>query len=667
MSFTNKVDFIPKSPNGDNRDPVAMLELRKHQQQKWSVLVGVFLFISAIANIYIWTRPVEFQSQTIIHFSYPQQDETELSFVAEQQISLSQYRLTSNSVLKSLAQTLNEDSQFDYLEENITVEQLTSMLSAEASTTSRVITLKAKGDQAGILEPIIDQWLSLYLTQLNEENSSSNSEDAQLFQQKLADIEERVDLKRDELAEFSEANNIVSLERDENRILGQIKGLGKSVDAAEEQKTQSLSALESLNESIALGQQIQRPADKASIDAIKSTLKDLQEELSLLSEKYTQEYLSRDQAIVSKQQKAQVLAQELDEKIAESQTLYLQESQRELSTARNKSIKLQQQMAELHTQAQEFNQKLEQYRTKDQAIKELQNQAQEIRNQIVKQEVSRPFEARISVLEQAFTPDFPIGPNYWEDTLISLGIAIVLAILALLIFSFIVRQKSVTESSTNFVVMPTHPSLNPDAQLSQQSQLSSGSTPMQLTDNNEVNKNMRLLGVDECAKLYGAANKQGKLTIGLLLSGTSFQELIEVKCLDFTSNYSQLNIKGLFARTLKISSQMSLIIESICASLEPNHKVCSTQPSTKEFDQLVINAGHDAQLTFPEQLSVEVLRHTYLTYLVMQGARLNDLEQLAGYISPSELSTYRAVNRHGMPVDLGEINSVFPFIDPSTQ
>jgi succinoglycan biosynthesis transport protein ExoP len=63
----------------------------------------------------------------------------------------------------------------------------------------------------------------------------------------------------------------------------------------------------------------------------------------------------------------------------------------------------------------------------------------------------------------------------------------------------------------------------------------------------------------------------------------------------------------------------------------------------------------------PKQQSVDVFRHTHLTFLVNQGARLNHLEQFAGYIMPTELALYRGVNRQGKLIELEEVNSVFPF------
>ena len=87
--------------------------------------------------------------------------------------------------------------------------------------------------------------------------------------------------------------------------------------------------------------------------------------------------------------------------------------------------------------------------------------------------------------------------------------------------------------------------------------------------------------------------------------------------------------------------------------------------SQEDLEQLLVNTGHDAQVAFPEQLSLEVLRHTYLTYLASQGARLNDIELVAGYTSPSDLALYRNVNQKGKLFDLEQIQTQYPFVATS--
>jgi succinoglycan biosynthesis transport protein ExoP len=66
-------------------------------------------------------------------------------------------------------------------------------------------------------------------------------------------------------------------------------------------------------------------------------------------------------------------------------------------------------------------------------------------------------------------------------------------------------------------------------------------------------------------------------------------------------------------------------------------------------------------MAFPEQLSLDVLRHTYLNYLISQGAKLNDIEQIAGYASPSTLALYRNVNQQEKSLALDQIKTQYPF------
>jgi len=123
----NKVDYIPNMPNG-GYDPIAAQEQQKIQTKRWQVLAGTFLFVMILANLFIWTRAPEYQSQAIMHFAYTSQNAEELDYIAQQQLSLNQKRLTSNSTLQALSTKLREEQLFD-----LNVQQLRDMLSATAS------------------------------------------------------------------------------------------------------------------------------------------------------------------------------------------------------------------------------------------------------------------------------------------------------------------------------------------------------------------------------------------------------------------------------------------------------------------------------------------------------------------------------------------------------
>ena len=674
----NKVDYIPNMPNG-GYDPIAAQEQQKIQTKRWQVLVGTFLFVMILANLFIWTRAPEYQSQAIMHFAYSSQNAGELDYIAQQQLSLNQKRLTSNSTLQALSTKLREEQLFD-----LNVQQLRDMLSATASETGKIITLQTTGPAPGLLEDVLQQWLSLYISLLEREKLSNGSDEELQYQQQLALLEQKITEQKHVVEAFSEANNIISLERNENIIPNKIKGLSNSLDEAEAQKAQALAELDSLNASLASGQQVERPTDRPSIDANRAVLQALEGELSALSERYTQQYLQRDPEVVAKQQKAKALKEELANQIADSQLLYLQDSQRNLAASVGKVNSLQAQLADFQDQAQQFNQKLAEYRRLDDALKDLQLQAKTLNNQLVEQEVSKPFDAKISILEPPFTPEFPVGPNYWQDTLISIIAAIVCAVAALLLFSFIVRKSSSNLGSTNFVVLPGEQRGQPYSKLPgvHQAQLEAKAQALHLGEQQShqpqeshqpqnslqpqkspqpQQENIRLLTTDECQALYRVANKQAKLVIGFLLSGVNTTELRQITKADCLLGEAKLNITGAYARQIPLAGQLIIVLEQLCEMLKDDNLLWLNPLSVEDFNQLMINAAHDAELPYPDQLSGEVLRHTYLTYLVSQGVRLNDLEQVAGYLKPVELGKYRAVNRHGKSVDIEQANTIFPY------
>ncbi|MFT6896058.1 MAG: succinoglycan biosynthesis transport protein ExoP [Paraglaciecola sp.] len=656
MSFTNKVDYLPKMPGGDD---VQLYEnaAKKRQQQKWQILFGSFLLVVVLSNIFIWSRPAIFKSQAFIHLSNSLQNNQSSGDVVQQHIALNQQRLNSNSTLQAVSEALQKQQI------SLSTEQLGEMMQAKVSSASGLITLEAVGHDPQLLKPILDTWLGYYLALTDTEKVSNNSAENQQYSQQIAFLEQKINQQQGQLDLFSETHNIISLDRDENRILNKIKGLGASLDAAEAQEAEALALLESINISIEKGQLIERAADKASIDGNRQYLQTLQAELSALSDKYTQVYLQRDPVVLAKQEEAKSLVKTIEQQISQSQKLYLQDAQRNVAATAGKSSVLRKQLDDLQQQALNFNQKMEQYRRLDDALKELQLQAQTLKNARVEQEVSKPFTDNIEILEKPFTPQFPVAPDYWQDTLISLAAALLVAILVLLLFSFIVRQKVAPGTTSNFVMIPGqqyidqhgNPLVNQPAALGQASQT------LRLNENHGHGQTLPLLSPDDCQRLYNVANKQGKLVIGLLLSGVSVDELGDISKNDFSDEYACLNIRGNCARKVNLHRDLQALVESLYTQQSGADLLWSAPLSREDFTQLIINAAHDAQLNFGEQLSVDVLRHTYLTFLVSQGTRLNDLEQFAGYIIPTELALYRQINRHGKAVEPEAVNAIFPF------
>lgn len=660
MSQDNSVDYIPNQPFSNAEIDPSDSPNKSFQKRKWQVLIGTFLSILITANAVIWSQSPTYQSQSILHFSYASQTELAFGELAQRQISLHKQRLKSNSVLNLVVAQLEQDQRL-----MTNVQALLKNLSTQASITGRIITLKANGIVPQTLKPILDTWIKVYLKLIASESLVNKQGELLVADRQSQLLELKISEQAQQLQIFANENNITSLERDENRALSKTKNLGDNLDQALADKAQAQALLDSLMEFINSGQVIIRPGDKSQIDAIKLNLQELNANLSALSDKYTQAYLERDPDIVTLQQKALQLRILLDEQIKTSQSNYLLDVKQNLSVAKGKVEQMNTQLVEQVELAQAFSQNLEQYKRLDDELKSLQTQAQTLKNQQVAQEVTKPFDAKISVLEPAYTPDFSIGPNYQLQSFISLVTAVLLAILSMLLFSFIFKQKA-TASTSNFVMFQGQDRTSnfSNIGLSEHKKLT-GSYTQTFPENDKLASIpivLRLLSSDECQMLFSIANNQGKVLIGLILSGVNIDELLVLKKAHFKKSYLILKLDNQFSRNVNIKNELAEALQAICNGLADEQIIWSNIESHEDFSQLLMNIGHDAQMAFPEQLSLDVLRHTYLTYLASQGARLNDIEKIAGYASPSTLALYRNVNQQGKLLDLEQIKTQYPFV-----
>lgn len=653
MAFSNKVDVIPPHYAMGADQHQSEQQAKGLQRQRWRVLVVSFLVVLVAALAWVWSRPEIFQSQAIIHFSYPQQIGKELSTVPIEQIQLNEQRLTSFRVIQGVSDALVDHGL------NLSAESLYGLLSTKAEVESRIITLNATGQDAAQLEPVLSQWLTLYLEVLESETAENTSEDIQLIQQKLAALELKIIDQRDLVEAFSVANNIVSIERDENRTLNKIKGLGASLDAAELKESQSLAALESVKQSMEMGKVVTRPSDQDRIAKVRSAVASQTAELTALGQRYTEEYMQLDPTIVRKKADLSANTQKLKQMIGASQTRHIEDLQRNLLESNKNQQQLSAQLDTLSIQAKQFNQKLNEYKRLTTSLRQLEKQAQNLKNQVIEKEVEKPFEARLSVLEQPFVPSYPIGPNYLRDSLIALAAALVVSVFSLLLFSFIVRQKQPPASMTSYTVVPPQnnmqqPQYQALAGHQEHQRLEGHAAPLQLGQKPQ-SANLQLLSGSDCQMLYEVANLQSKQVIALLLNGVSANELIAIRQNNFALEQNVLHILGANARTLELPQAVNELFSKV-VNPQSEDSIWPEALSKDDFDQMLINVAHDAGIAFPEQVSVDVLRHCYLAFLVGQGARLNDLEQVAGYISPTELAQYRSFNRQGELKSLDELN-----------
>jgi len=88
-------------------------------------------------------------------------------------------------------------------------------------------------------------------------------------------------------------------------------------------------------------------------------------------------------------------------------------------------------------------------------------------------------------------------------------------------------------------------------------------------------------------------------------------------------------------------------------------------PDEKPFEPadlagMVAAAAHDAGIAVPAEVTPDALRHTYLAFLVRQGARFADLARIAGYLPPAALMAYGPLSPPGPGRAIEGIEIAYP-------
>ncbi|MFT6690514.1 MAG: succinoglycan biosynthesis transport protein ExoP [Colwellia sp.] len=102
-----------------------------------------------------------------------------------------------------------------------------------------------------------------------------------------------------------------------------------------------------------------------------------------------------------------------------------------------------------------------------------------------------------------------------------------------------------------------------------------------------------------------------------------------------------------------------MLVAEVMQYKDIKNSVFDEDYSLEELAHLIINSAHDVELTEPEEINLENLRHTYLMFLLEQGVKLNSMEKIAGYINPAQLALYRT-NRNNTPLQHAKVSTIYP-------
>jgi site-specific recombinase XerD len=82
--------------------------------------------------------------------------------------------------------------------------------------------------------------------------------------------------------------------------------------------------------------------------------------------------------------------------------------------------------------------------------------------------------------------------------------------------------------------------------------------------------------------------------------------------------------------------------------------------TAQELATGLLVAAHDAGIADARDVTPAALRHTYIAFLVRQGARFADITRRVGSLDADQLAEYSVLAPAGVRVEADAVQTVFP-------
>lgn len=631
-----------------------MHHLARLKPTRLTIFTIVFLGCSLLSLSYIFLQPAIYQSYatllTVARTAIDQSStEADIQHVAiQKQILLGSELLTETA--NRLQNRKDPESAADLTPSDIRI-----MLDVRPVADTNLVEMLAEGSDAALLPLLINTWIDVYLDARAEEIARSKGSTMEMIQEELATLTDKIEQKRLELEHFRKYNDIVSIERADNEALARLKGLNDSLNTASEAEVKAKARLDAIRKSIARGQAVVPMEDTRTLSALEKRAQELREQLEELDRQYTREYMALSPSLKVIPDKLAALDAEIQRVRQGGQAIVVSEAEQEYAAAQQATRSIQEQLDLHREKAAEFTARFVEHDALKSDLERLEQLFRDTQERLVQIETQHtgkyPY---VDVIEHAFLPHHPIRPDYQWNAMIALLTSLLLGLGAVWIVEFLTRREqeklAIHLSGIHLHNKDSLPRSGLGALPPTQENLPQA--PLQAL---EQQIKVDAISPAQITALFQTAGIREKQLLILLLSGLTLSEISTLKNDDIDHN--TLIIKSLPPRTIPLHPAF--------AALYNQHGYCLTDPAGRplheeDLEALLTCLQVDAGLSASERISAEELRHTYILHLVRQGVRLAELEQIVGYIAPTELSDYGYYAPSGAKHPIEAIDLFYP-------
>ena len=423
---------------------------------RFLIFIVVFATCAAASLVYVFGRPPVYESVASVLITPAATAETGLANTTAEAgtgasnfgvIGIERYQLLATPLLSSLLDLLRQDGGArGGFPTNLA--ELREVLSIQRFETTNIVTLRAAGPDPGILPVIVNRWLDLYReTQARSQQSSASDEFTRLSVQSEA-LLSRIVTKRAEIEAFRSRHDIVSMERDENRLLARLKGLTTSLNTALEEELNARSHFEAVTAALESGEPVIDLQDQRRMANLEQRLVALQEQIRDFEQRYTKDYMDFDPLVKAVLRQRALLEEQIVALRQEASVAVRAAAEQRLASARGTVRGLRAEFERSKHRVAEFSARFAEHEALDAELADMEASHRQVRDRLLQRETNAARGVtKVEVLENALPPIEPIWPNYTRDAGIGSGGSIVLGILVVFLFDFFTRPARSPEGT----------------------------------------------------------------------------------------------------------------------------------------------------------------------------------------------------------------------------
>jgi len=633
---------------------------RLRNRRRLVLFLSVLITSLLVSLAYTFMRPAVYQSKVTLLVTPPLINEQLGDISNSQHVELERQALLSRNVLSAtLDKLVDEHGRTDV--DGVTLLRLDEMLNVVPINGTNLIELVAAGSDKQQLPVILNAWLETYVAAHGASLArESASETADLTRQ-LDEIRRKVDAKRGQLEQYRSDYDIVSMERNENRILKRLNGLTDSLNKATEEKVVAQARVSAIRAALAQGRPVGSDRAQAGLVSLEDRLVGIQEQIEELEREFTPQYMSIDPGIAALVKKKKLLEDKINEKRREGGEIALAEAQQDLASAEQSVSSIQRQLDEQKQKVMEFTARFAEHEALQEELLLLETQYRTVQQRQVQTEIDKKkLFSQVAVKAYPFLPDRPVSPNYLRDAGISVAASVLLALLSVWFYDFMnrpVRQPAVADIHPVFVAAQEPEALE---------QGTAGRLPHHANAPPVLGQQLpRELSENEVLAQLEAAGPDTRLLLVCLLSGLNTDAISALRWGNIDLDTDAVHIQDHTVRKLVMTPSMrAAIADYMPSDPDPDSPVwqdAGGEPlSDNNLEALIACVAHDAGLTRPSEVTSRTFMHTYLAYLVRKGVKLSDLDKVVGRISPTVLAAYGVFSPPGAALSLDSVEQVYP-------